>query len=65
MIEIGFHLVTHLADGPTIQESSTAALHNGNTQTLFDQLLTSAKNVKYHYYHGYFNRCYNTELKFL
>jgi tryptophan synthase alpha chain len=40
MIEIGLPFSDPL-DGPTIQESSTQALHNGiNTQVLFDQLKT-------------------------
>lgn len=47
MIEIGLPFSDPLADGPTIQESSTMALHNGmTTQKLFDQLSTIRESVK-------------------
>ena len=46
MIEIGLPFSDPLADGPTIQASSTQALHNGmTTQKLFDQLKDIRKSV--------------------
>jgi len=47
MIEIGLPFSDPLADGPTIQASSTTALQNGmTTKLLFEQLITIRESVK-------------------
>ena len=46
MIEIGMPFSDPLADGPTIQDSSTQALKNGmHTQKLFDQIKSIRNEV--------------------
>lgn len=47
LIEVGIPFSDPMADGPTIQESGTAALRNGMTlKVLFDQLKDIRKDVK-------------------
>ena len=43
MVEIGLPFSDHLADGPTIQESSTQALSNGMTT---DKLFSQLENIR-------------------
>ncbi len=60
MIEIGLPFSDPLADGPTIQKSSTLALENGmTTELLFKQLENIRKSVKIPLLiMGYFNPIY-------
>ena len=61
MVEIGLPFSDPLADGPTIQESSTIALNNGmNTKKLFIQLKNIRKKTNIPLIiMGYFNLFYN------
>ena len=46
MVEIGFHFQIPLADGPTIQESSTTSLTQWNdTEKLFTQFEGIRKHI--------------------
>lgn len=60
MIEIGLPFSDPLADGPTIQQSSTQALENGmTTQLLFEQIQNIRESVKIPLIiMGYFNPIY-------
>ncbi|MEC4004932.1 tryptophan synthase subunit alpha [Flavobacterium sp. SUN052] len=60
MIEIGLPFSDPLADGPTIQASSTQAIHNGmTTDLLFEQLKNIRKTVSIPLLiMGYFNPMY-------
>ena len=60
LIEIGLPFSDPLADGPTIQASSTAALENGmTTKLLFEQLATIRESVSIPLIiMGYFNPIY-------
>jgi tryptophan synthase alpha chain len=60
MIEIGLPFSDPLADGPTIQASSTTALHNGmTTELLFEQLKNIREKVQIPLLiMGYFNPMY-------
>ena len=60
MIEIGLPFSDPLADGPTIQASSTVALHNGmTTELLFEQFKNIRATVKIPLLiMGYFNPIY-------
>jgi tryptophan synthase alpha chain len=57
MVEIGLPFSDPLADGPTIQESSTRALRNGmTTEKLFDQLQNIRQSIHIPLvFMGYFN----------
>ncbi len=66
MIEIGLPFSDPLADGPTIQESSTQAIKNGmTTSLLFEQLKDIRKTVKIPLIiMGYFNPMMQFGLEF-